>query len=77
MSKRYSDFVFELGHDPDAEHLDLRLPSAVVARIDAAMETEGISSREEFAFLAVMWALKSLDEEAEVALMGLEEESQP
>jgi hypothetical protein len=72
MSKHNSHFVFELGYDPDAEHLDLRLPSSVVARIDAAMEAQGISNREEFAFLAVMWALNSLAEEAEVALMGLE-----
>jgi hypothetical protein len=57
-------------------NLHLSLPHTLLNRIDAAMESHGIDTRQDFAVLALLYALRSIDDAASLTYLGLEDENQ-
>ncbi len=66
---------FDWSNCPESGNLHLWLPPEVLRKIDAALETGSIHTREDFATAAVLWALDSLDAEDAETVMGLEDQS--
>jgi hypothetical protein len=58
--KRYVEFEFDFGNDPDSANLNLWLPDGVLSRIDAALSRK-LPTREDFAVCAILWALQCVD----------------
>jgi Arc/MetJ-type ribon-helix-helix transcriptional regulator len=61
-------------NDPELSTLTVTLPVEIVAAIDAAVERfDSLQDRDDFIFMAVEYALASLEEEAAAARMVQEE----
>jgi hypothetical protein len=65
-TQSYSDFL-------KTGILHLWLPSSVLAKMDEAMKSRPIRTREEFVLFAILWALDSVEANENQAAMGLEE----
>lgn len=71
--KRYTESYIDFSRYREAGNLHLWLPSAVLEKMDEAMKCRPIRTREDFAVLAILWALDSLTASANQTMMGLEE----
>jgi hypothetical protein len=70
-----SDDRWAFPNDPELTTLNITLPLEDLAAIDDAVERiTSLADREDFILLAVEYALASLQEEAEAAMLGLEDE---
>jgi len=71
--KSYTESYIDVSRR-ESGNLYLRLPSAVLARMDEAMQCRPIQTREDFAVLAILWALENLDADENIIRMDLQED---
>jgi len=76
MTQHHIQLEFEshFETDPEVANLHLWLTNKVFARMDAAMESLSLYTRQDFAALAILNLLSDVEHDAAVAVLGNEED---
>ena len=69
---RYRRFVF-VANTTTSDPIYLELSDAVLERIEDAIKPLGLASASDFALLAVLWALRSIEDGDRLTMLGLDE----